>query len=165
LSLVVLALLAVSLQSLVFSGASFTGTDQASASFTSGSVSHLNDMAGAFVLDAPHLRPGASHQGTLTITGGPDVPAVYTLTRLSLADVPSSPALSDVLDLTIEDLTAGTTVYAGAASGFTSASLGIIMPGSARQFRFTLAYPTAVADRALLGATTTIELEFAGVSL
>lgn len=165
LSLVVLSLLAVTLQSLVFSAANFADAGETSASVVAGSVSHTNSAAGTFVLNAEYLRPGLSAQGSLTITGGSDVPATYTITRVSLADAPAAPALSGVLQLRIDDATSGATLYDGVAGGFTSAYLGLIAEGEVRQIVFTLTYPLAAADRALQGASMTMQVEFAGVSL
>lgn len=164
-SLVVLALLAVTLQSLVLSGASFSDVDATtSASLLAGSVSHTNS-AGTMLLSADYLRPGLSSSGTLTITGGPDVPATYTLTCVSLSDAPASPGLSATLQLRIDDVTGGAVLYRGAANGFTSTTLGVIADAQSRQYTFTLTYPTAAADRALMGATMAMQFEFVGVSL
>ncbi len=87
LSLVVLALLAVALQSLVFSDASFTARSANPANvFTAGSLSHTNSMADQVVLDASYLRPGLSKTGSLTIAGGGTLTGAYTLSKASLVD-------------------------------------------------------------------------------
>lgn len=164
-SLVILTLLAVTLQSLVFSGASFSDTDSASASFQAGSVGHSNTAADTFVLDVGCLRPGLSRNATLTIAGEPDVPAAYGLYCTDVTDVPAARALSAVLQLQIDDLTGGASLYDGPANGFASATLGVIAPTDVRQYRFTLTYPASAADRALMGASTTLTFEFVGVSL
>jgi hypothetical protein len=166
LSLVVLALLAVALQSLVFSSASYvSGSSNPGSVFTAGSLSHTNSMAGAVVLDAAYLRPGLSKNGSLTITGGGSLTGVYTLSRASLVDTPSSPGLSNTLTLTIQDVTSGTTtLYSGTVAAFTSCSLGSIPTGAARTYRFTLLYPAGSADSALDGATMALRLTFTGVT-
>ncbi len=167
LSLAVLALLAWTLQSLVFSGANFSGSEaSAGHTFTAGSVSHTNSHAGAFIIDVEPFRPGAVRTQTVTITGGPDVPATYTVSRLSVVDEPASPALSSVLQLRIEDVTgAAQTLYEGALADFTVANLGVLADGDQRVLQFTLTYPAAAATRELQGASTLVELEFVGVSL
>jgi hypothetical protein len=167
LSLAVLALLAWTLQSLVFSGASFTDTEiSAGHTFTAGSVSHANTHVGAFIIDVEPFRPGAVRTQTVTITGGPDVPAAYTVSRLSVVDEPVSPALSSVLVLRVEDVTgAAQTLYEGALADFTVANLGVLADGDQRVLQFTLTYPAAAATRELQGASTLVELEFVGVSL
>ncbi len=167
LSLAVLALLAWTLQSLVFSGANFSGGEaSAGHTFTAGSVSHTNSHAGAFIIDVEPFRPGAVRTQTVTITGGPDVPATYTVSRLSVVDEPASRALSSVLQLRIEDVTgAAQTLYDGALADFTVANLGVLADGDQRVLQFTLTYPAAAATRELQGASTLVELEFVGVSL
>jgi hypothetical protein len=165
--LAVLALLAVTLQSLVFSGASFSDVDSTSASFTAGSVSHSILPSGTFALNADPIRAGGTKTAVLTITGGPDVAASYTLSRIGLVDVPASAAFSNVLRLTVDDVTGGapgSNLYDGVAGGFGSVTLGVIANGQSRQYLFTLRYPAAQATRALMGASMTMELEFVGVS-
>jgi spore coat-associated protein N len=166
LSLAVLALLAVALQSLVFSDASYTaGSSNPGSVFTAGSLSHTNSMANQVVLDASYLRPGLSKQGTLTITGGGTLTGAYTLSKAGLVDTPASPGLSNTLTLTIQDVTTGaTTLYTGTVAAFSSCSLGSIAPGATRIFRFTVLYPAAGADSALDGATMALRLTFTGVT-
>jgi len=165
LSLVVLALLAVALQSLVFSNASFvSGSANPGNSFTAGSLSHTNSRADQVVLDASYLRPGLSKNGSLTITGGGSLTGVYTLTKASLTDTSSSLALSNTLTLTIQDVTSTTTLYRGTVAAFTSCSLGSIAAGDVRTYRFTLLYPAASANSALDGATMALGLTFTGVT-
>lgn len=166
LTLVVLALLGVALQSLVFSGASFTAAaSNASSTFTAGSLSHVNSMADQVTLDAAGLRPGTSSSGTLTITGGGDVAGVYSVSKASVGDTPASPGLSNSLTLTIEDVTGtATTLYSGTVAGFTSVDAGTIATGQTRTYRFTLTYPLAAADPDLQGAAMELRIAFTGVS-
>ncbi len=170
LSLAVLALLGAALQSLVFSGASFTfsSTNPGSA-FTAGTLSQTNSMDGQVVLSATNLRPGqTSSTGSLTITGGGTVTGTYTISKASVVDTPVTPGLSNALNIIIEDTT-GTpvTLYSGAISGFTSVLAGpagtTIAPGQTRSYRFSLYYPTANATATLQGASTTLTLQFTGV--
>jgi spore coat-associated protein N len=166
LTLVVLAVLAVTLQSLVFSGASFTATQgNPGNAFWAGTLSHVNSQNGAFVIDVAGLRPGQSSQGALTITGGGDVPGTYALSKASVVDAPASSGLSSVLTLLIEDTT-GTpaTLFNGTVAAFTTISLSSIAPGAIRQYRFTLAFPTASAAPSFQGASMTLGLRFAGVT-
>jgi spore coat-associated protein N len=166
LTLVFLALLAVVLQSLVFSGASFTAAKGNSGNaFAAGTLTHVNSQNGTYVISAADLRPGQSSQGTLTITGGGDVAGTYTLSKASVVDTPASPGLSSALTLLIEDTT-GTpvTLFSGTVAAFTTLSLGSIGPGTTRQYRFTLTLPTASAVPSLQGASMTLGLQFTGVS-
>ena len=168
LTLVVLALLAVALQSLVFSGASFTSSrGNPGNTFTAGAFGHTNSKDGVLVIDAAGLWPGGSAKtGALTITGTGDFSGAYTLTKAGVVDTPASPGLSSALTLRIEDITGGAlqTLSNTTVAGFNTVSLGAIAPGASRQYRFTLAYPTAAADTALQGASMTLHLQFTGVA-
>ncbi len=167
LTLVVLALLAVALQSLVFSGASFTSSRGNSGNtFTAGAFGHTNSKDGVLVIDAAGLWPGGSAKtGTLTITGTGDFSGAYTLTKAGVVDTPASPGLSNALTLRIEDIT-GTaqTLSNTTVAGFNTVSVGTIASGASRQYRFTLTYPATAADTALQGASMTLRLQFTGVA-
>jgi spore coat-associated protein N len=166
LSLLVLALLAVALQSLVFSNASYTAQSVNPANvFTAGALSHTNSKGGQVVLDGTNIRPGQTKTGTLTITGGGTLTGTYTLTKASLVDTPASPGLSNALTLQILDVTSGSTsLYNGVVASFASASLGAIAPGVTKTYQFNLVFPTASANSALQGDTMTLTVQFAGVS-
>jgi hypothetical protein len=166
LTLVVLALLAVALQSLVFSGASFTSSSgNPGNTFTAGTFGHTNSKDGVLMIDAAGLWPGASKTGTLTITGTGDFSGAYTLTKAGVVDTPAVPGLPNALTLRIEDITgASQTLSNTTVAGFTTVSLGAIAPGASQHYRFTLTYPTAAANIALQGASMTLRLQFTGVS-
>jgi len=168
LTLAVLALLAVALQSLVFSGASFTATKgNPGNAFAAGSLSHVNSKSAAFVVNAADLRPGQSQSGSLTITGGGDCSAGYAISKVNVTDTPATPALSAALTLAIDDMTTGVAVpeWSGTASTFSSVTIDTIASGTTRTYRFTLTYPTAKAVPALQGASMTLRLQFTGVQL
>ena len=166
LTLVVLALLAVALQSLVFSGASFTSSrGNPGNTFTAGAFGHTNSKDGVLVIDAASLWPGASKTGTLTITGTGDFSGAYTVTKAGVVDTPASSGLSNALTLRIEDITgAAVTLSNTTVAAFNTVSLGTIASGASQQYRFTLTYPTAAADTTLQGASMTLRLQFTGVS-
>ena len=167
LTLLVLALLAVALQTLVFSGASFTSSSgNPGNTFTAGTFGHTNSKDGVLVIDAAGLWPGASKTGQLTITGTGDFSGAYTLTKAGVVDEPAAPSLSNALTLRIEDITGGPAVTLSntTVDGFTTASLGTIASGASRQYSFTLTYPTASANIALQGASMTLRLQFTGVT-
>jgi len=170
LSLVVIALLAVTLQSFVFSGASFlSSTSSVGHVVVAGSVSHTNDRADVAILSAASLYPGASRRGDVTLTGGEDVAAGYSVVNLGVTDTPDTPGLAAALRLRIEDITGAPApppvLYDDALSAFGTVGLATIAPGEARTFRFTLSWPVTAADPALQGAGTTVQLQFVGVSL
>jgi len=166
LSLVVLAALAVALQSVVLSGASFTaaGANPLN-SLAAGTLVHINSANGQVVLDAAGMVPGVSKTSTLTLTGSGDIAGTYTLSTTGVVDTPASPGLSGVLVLTVENVT-GTpmTLFQGTVSTFSAVGLGLIGPGDARTYRLTLAYPAGTDDVALQGATMTLGLNITGVS-
>jgi len=167
LSLVVLAVLAFTLNALAFSGASFTaGSANPATVFVAGTLSDSNDQSGQVMLDASGLAPGRSSVGTMKVTDAGTVSGAFTLTPTSLANTPASPALSDTLVLTVQDVTGtATTLYQGSATAFTTAALGTIAPGAARSYRLTLSYPAGTDIAGLQGATMTMALQVTGVSL
>jgi hypothetical protein len=166
LSLLVLALLAFTLQSLVFSGASFTATSSNAASiFTSGSLSHTNSAADLVILDASYLRPGVSKEGTVTITGGGTLSGTYTLSKGAVVDSSAGGLLSQTLVLLVQEVGAPAPIYQGSISGWTTAlALGVIAPGASRTYLVRLTYPAAAANSALDGTALSIPLTFTGVS-
>jgi len=166
LTLVVLALLAVALQSLVFSGAGFTSADGNPGSIlTAGNLGHTNSKDGQLVVDATGILPGGSKVGTLTISGTGDLSGAYTLAKTGVVDAPAAPGLSSALVLTVEDITvAPRTLSSTTVAAFASVSLGVLAPGEARQYRVTLAFPAGAADPGLQGASTELGLHFTGVT-
>jgi hypothetical protein len=166
LSLVVLAVLAFTLQATVLSGASFTaGSANPGAIFFTGTLMHTNDVSGVFAVDASDLVPGASQTGVMLLKGTGTVAARYTLSSTGLTDTPVSPALSGVLTLRVEDVTAApVTLYNGSVAGFSSADLGSIAAGSTRSYRLTLAYPAGANSAGLQGAAMTLDLDVTGAT-
>jgi hypothetical protein len=166
LSLVVLALLAVALESLVFSDASYTaGSANPANVFTSGSLSHTNDREGTVIVDAADLRPGTSKQGTVTITGTGTLTGAYVLVKGAVVDSPATPALSATLDILIQEQGAAAPLYNGRVSLLpASLTLGSIAPGTTRTYTVRVTYPLDRANPALQGATMTLPLQFAGVT-
>ena len=165
-TLVVLAVLAFTLHSLQASGASFvTGSGNPLNVFIAGSLAHTNSKNGQVMIVANGLEPGQSSTGTMTLTGTGTLSGEYTLSVSSLVNAPVAPALSEKLDLTIEDTTGtATTLYDGLVADFDSAALGSIAPGATRSYRVTLAYPDGANDSALQGATMTLVLQVSGVT-
>jgi hypothetical protein len=165
-SLVVLAVLAFTLHAIVFSGASFTaGSVNPGAEFATGILAHTNDQGDAFAIDAGGLVPGTSKAGTMTLQGSGTLPARFTLESSDLEDLPASPAISTVLRLTIEDVTATpVTLYEGAVADLSTADLGTIAPDASRTYRLTLTYPAGPNRAELQGATMTLALAVTGVT-
>jgi hypothetical protein len=166
LSLAVLALLALTLHTLVFSGASFTAGSATPANvFVAGVLTHVNSQDGQVMVSASNLAPGISRSGTMMLTGTGTVAGVFTLSAASLTNSPASPRLSDVLTLKVEDVTgAAQNLYVGTVSGFASVGLGTIGSGASRTYRLTVSYPAGNNDAALQGATMTLGLNVTGVA-
>jgi spore coat-associated protein N len=165
LTLAVVGVLAFTLYSVRPSDASFVAaSSNASNVFVAGTLSHTNDRNDQVMLTASGLEPGLSSVGTMTLTGTGDVPGEYVLTASSIVNVPSTPALSDMLDLTVEDITGpATTLYDGDASAV-DADLGTIAPGETHSYRITLEYPDGPNYSALQGATMGLVLQVKGVT-
>ena len=165
-SLLVLAALAVTLQSLVFSGASFTARSGDPGNIlTAGNLGHTNSRDGQLLVDAAGILPGGSKAGTLTLTGTGDLPGAYTLAKTGVVDTPAFPGLSSALVLTVEDITAvPRTLSSTTVASFTSVTLGVVAPSEVRQYRVTLAFPAGAADPGLQGAATALGLQFTGVT-
>ncbi len=166
LSLVVLAVLALTFSSLELSGASFTsGAANPGSVFTAGNLSHVNDRDGQLTIDASGLTPGATCAGTMTLLATGDLDGDYTLRASRLTDTPGPARLSTVLTLTIEEVgEVNDTLYDGPVAGFSSAALGTVWAGTARTYVLSLAYPEGPNDAALQGATMVLELVVAGVA-
>lgn len=166
LTLVVLAVLAFTLQSLRTSGASFVAASaNPSNVFVAGTLSHGNNRNNQVMIAASGLEPGGSKVGTMTLTGTGDVSGDYALSTLSLVDTPADPPLSGTLWLTIEDTTGTSdTLYDDLVSELDTVPLGTIAPGETRSYTVTLAYPDGPADGTLQGASMALTLQVSGVS-
>jgi hypothetical protein len=166
LALCVIALLAFTLHSLRLSDASFAAASANPTNvFVSGTLAHVNDQNGQVVVTASDMEPGATADGTMTLTGAGTLVGDYTLTPASLTDVPASPALSGTLTLTIEDTTGAVdTLYDGTVADFDFAELGSIAPGASRSYRIALEYPDGPNDGSLQGAAMTLVLQVTEVS-
>ena len=164
LTLAVLAVLALTLHAVAFSGASFTAASANPANvFTAGTLLHTNDQAGQVTVDASGLVPGLCKTGSITLTNAGTVKGAFTLGAYGLSDVPASPRLSDTLTLTVEDAS-GATLYQGPVSGFSGADLGTLAAGASRTYTVTVAYPDGAIDVDLQGAAMSLGLRITGVS-
>ena len=87
--LVVLALLAFVVQSVAFSGASFTAATTNQASFTAGTVRLTNDHDGQVIINSTYLRPGESSPVvTVNLTNAGTLTGPLTLSVGSVTDTP-----------------------------------------------------------------------------
>jgi hypothetical protein len=116
-----------------------------------------NDRDGSAILSAAALAPGQVQTGEVTISNAGDTPGAFALSATG-----ASGPLAHVLDLTVVDATAATTVFAGKLASFARANLGTFAPGAARRYRFELGYPagTAADDDPLQGASTSVRFDW-----
>lgn len=169
LALVVIALLAFTLHSLRLSDASFAAkSTSASNVFITGTLGHGNIDDGRMVINKTGMEPGSSDTYTVTLTGTGNVPGDYSLSVASVANNPNTAALSAQLVLTVDDLSAGTTVWDDTIAELQTADplpdLGTIAPGEIHKYDVTLSYPGGTDDGTLQGASMTAVLQVTGVS-
>jgi hypothetical protein len=165
LALCVLALLTITLHSLRMSDATFAAASSNPGNvFVAGTLAHGNNRDGQVMITATGMEPGDSTSGTMTLTGAGNLTGVYTLTPSSLVNTPSSPALSDTLDLTIEDTDTGDILFDDSVGEFTEADLGELAPYVTRSFLLTVEYPDGPNDGGVQGATMTLVLRVTGES-
>jgi len=128
----------------------------------SGTLSLSNSLAGAAILSARNLQPGETASGTVTIANSGTASGAFTLSSVGVTDVPGPRGglLSRVLSLSVADVTnpaAPVTSYAGPLGSMTPRSLGVLPPGLARTYRFTVALPaTGAGLDAVQGAEVTV---------
>lgn len=156
------------LPSVMDSNASFTSgpSHNPANTFTAGTLTFTNNKDGQAVINATNLYPSSSAQGTLTLTNTGDFTASGQMSKTGVVDTPSSPALSAVLTLRVEDIT-GTpqTLYNGTLTAFSQVSLGNFTVSQAKTLRITLTYPLASANSALKNHGTTVTFGFTGENL
>jgi hypothetical protein len=159
--LVVLALLAVVVQTVVFSGASFTGRTTNSASFSAGNVKLTNDHDGLTIINSTFLRPGeASAVVTVNLTNAGDFTGPVTLSVGSVIDTPATPAFSSVVHLVVVDNVSGTTLYNNAVASMGTITLATLAPGASHAYRFNLLFDTPDSNPNLQGHATSVGLLF-----
>jgi hypothetical protein len=142
------------------SGANFQSSSaNAGNLIKAGVVSVTSTKSGSAVLNVSALAPGHSVYDTVTITNSGDLASSIVLSAANYADTPASPALSNKVDLKIEDTTASTTVYDGKLGAFTSAPAGTFAVGASHSFKFTvtLADGGTGAEDGYQGARTTVD--------
>jgi hypothetical protein len=115
------------------------------------------DPANAAVLVAQDLEPGDARAGEVTVTNAGDSSGAFALSAGDLVDAGAS--LSGVLELSVQDVTAGRAVYSGSLGGLGSVALGTLAQGETRRYRFTVSFPGGrpdAEDNAYQGASTSV---------
>jgi hypothetical protein len=111
----------------------------------------------AALLVAQNLAPGDARSGEVTVTNAGDASGGFALSASDLTD--AGAPLSGVLELAVDDVTAGRGVYSGPLSGLGSVALGVLAQGEAHRFRFTVRFPggrPGSVDNAYQGASTAV---------
>jgi spore coat-associated protein N len=123
------------------------GPPRAEARLASGTLSLSNSLNGAAVLTAQNLKPGDSRTGQVTVTNTGTLDGAFSLAQTNLVDTPGpfGGRLSDGMQLSVEQISAGgstvSSVYSGVLSGLGSRQLGTLAGGEARIYRFTASFP------------------------
>lgn len=154
----VLGVVALAVSGVLLSGANLATQTSNPVTSASGILKMANPSAGAAILSASGMKPGDTRSGTLSITNNGTVAGSYQLTASGLSDTPASPALSQTLNLTVDDITSGpaTNLYAGTLAAFSQATLGSLPASQARTYRFQLSWPSGSSSPLLQGAQTSV---------
>ena len=148
----------------VGSGATFSSTTgNTISSVTSGTLTHSNSKANAAIFDLTNMKPGDTLNGGLTVTNTGSLPATFSLTETAS----SNGFTGSNLTLSITNTTTGAELYNGTFGGLEDGkanALGVITPGAANTYRFTvkLAQDTPNTDQ---GKTATASYKWDSIQL
>jgi hypothetical protein len=137
------------------SGADFNAQSaNAANTFTAGSLTMDNSLPGAAILTAGNMRPSdptTNAVGTVDIKNTGSLSGVFTLSKGTLTDTPSSPAISAKLNATIVDCgvyvgatppvcgTSDTLKYSGTIAAMGTVALGTYASLEHHRYKFTVA--------------------------
>jgi|tagenome__1003787_1003787.scaffolds.fasta_scaffold20819845_2 hypothetical protein len=151
----------------VASGASFTSSTPNVGNVVAAGIMKIDtDNNGGAILKIRGLVPGATHaqSGTVTLTNRGDADGVLTLSKSSLVNSPTAPALSGRVVVDIVD-EAGQSVYSGKLGAMPAVPAGTIAKGGTKTYTFTVTFPEGGAgDNAYQGASTTLDYNWDAVS-
>lgn len=137
--------------------ASFTDqTSNASGPFTAATLTLQSPSDGQQLLDGRLMKPGDQRAAEVTLRHSGDIAADW---RVRLAAKPADP-LSAALLLRIEELNPPSTIYDGALPDLPDKPIGRSPPGSSRQLRVTVTWPSSVSAAGLSGKSAELKLEF-----
>jgi spore coat-associated protein N len=120
---------------------------EAQARLANGTLSLSNSLNGGAVLTAQNLKPGDSRTGQVTVNNTGSLDGAFSLAQANLVDTPGpfGGRLSDGLQLSVEQISAGgstvSSVYSGVLSGLGTRQLGTLAAGESRNYRFTATFP------------------------
>jgi hypothetical protein len=123
-----------------------------------GTLSLQNSLEGQAVFSAEDIAPGESAGGSVTVSNAGTLPGSLTLAESGRTDMPGpgGGALSERLQLVVQDVTSGTTVYSGRLDALGSVALGTLGPGAGRVYSFTASLPADAADDSVAGASVNV---------
>lgn len=176
--LVAMGALIVAAAVAIGSGANFNSTSaNPSNVFSEGTIAHSNSKANAAILTASNIVPGAAQTGTVDIKNTGSATGTFTVTHTNPLDTPPSPALSQKLTLTIQDLgdpacssgcPPAVQVYAGTIYEMPSSiALATYAPGATHRYQFTVTFPdggSGGADNAYQNTSTSTEYDWESTS-
>ena len=136
-----------------------------------GSISVSDSLAGEAILEADRFVPGASTEGTVTITNTGSAPGSLALRSTDLEDDlgGNGGVLSDALDLVVTDVTGGSTatVFSGGLAEMPPQDLLVLPAGAERTYLFAVTMEDAgapvtdyVGDNLLQRASTRFTYEW-----
>jgi hypothetical protein len=141
-----------------------------------GAVRLVSPDEGTAILTAAHLVPGHSVSGVVHLANTGDVDGGLQLTRAGISETPGlgGAKLSSMLQLTVDDVSAGAPVpvYAGSLSEVTLMRIGRLPAGQSRAYRLTATLPDSgrpagplAGDNALQGGSVRIDWMWQAVPL
>jgi hypothetical protein len=135
----------------------------------SGAVHIANSRAGQAVFNAAAMRPGEGVSGAVTIGNDGDRPGQFAVRPTGLQDVaPNGGRLSERVELVLFDVTnvqTPKTIYAGVPADFEEVDLGVIAPGSERDYLFAATLPDGDDDNRYQGAALSLGFEWSAVTV
>jgi hypothetical protein len=151
------AVVAVALAVAVGGALPLQGRDESARAEVGSATGPLVATGDGAVLVAQGLRPGDIRAGEVTVANTGDTSGALTLSQADRVDSPTPAGpLSAVLDLTVLDLTAGRTVFAGKLAALHDVALGDFAQGGSHRYRFVVTFPSGALDNQLQGASTTV---------
>lgn len=151
------SLIAIGGMTSLVSGANFSKKTPNTSSAAAGAVTVNNSKGGTAIISASNMGPGDVRSGNLNLTNNGNVTSTVRLTMANLVNSPTSPALSDTLELKVEDITGSpTTLWNGKLTAFSSVDAGSLADGATRSYRLTLTWPAADKNPGLQAASSSL---------
>lgn len=143
-----------------FAGVGKDGTARAAVGDATGPLVS-NSLGNSAILSAQKMAPGTARTGEVTVTNVGDTAGAFALGARDVVDTGGTARLSRALDLTVIDVTAGSSaylVYSGKLGELPPLALGTFAQNEARRYRFIVSFAGAAAsvDNPFQGAGTSL---------